>query len=121
VKTRKKVNRTFLIYEDNIEQIRDNLEIADVQSMNDFVNKAIEFYLGYLKTTDASSYLMNSVSSVLQAKLNMSEKRINGMIYKLAVEVAMQNRIIAYGYCIDEAGIDKIREMSEEEIRAIQW
>ena len=62
---------------------------------------------------------MQSMASVLHSSIDLSEMRIKEMIYKLAVELAMQNRILARMARVTEKEIEEIRIRSEEEVRKI--
>lgn len=43
-----KVRKGFYIEEDLLEQMDGLLEQADVKSRNEFMNRALKFYIGYL-------------------------------------------------------------------------
>ena len=77
---------------------------------------AICFYGSYKR---AETYLMNTMSSAISSIIGRSEDRLSRLIYKLPVEIAMQNRLIAYDKNFTENAIEQIREISEEEVRSI--
>ena len=114
-----KVRRCFLVEEEDYEEIGELLKISGVESKSEFINKAIIFYSGFCRTKRADLYLLSTFSSALDGIVGVSEERISRLLYKLAVEVAMQNRIIAYDRKFSEEAIDKIREISEDEVREI--
>ena len=114
-----KVRRCFWIEEEDYAEIDKVLESSGCETKSDFVNKAIKFYTGFCRTKQADLYLLCTLSSTLDGIVGVSEERISRLLYKLAVEVAMQNRIIAYDRKFSEEAIDKIREISEDEVREI--
>ena len=113
------LKKTFRIEKEYFDFMQDNLEKADVRSVNAFVNRALAFYLGYVKTGSSGAYLQGALSSMIGAKLDLSESRIKDVLFKLAVEIAMQNRILARMMRITEKEIRDVRLASEEEVRRI--
>ncbi len=113
------IKKTFRIEKEYFDFMQDNLEKADVRSVNAFVNRALAFYVGYVKTGSSGTYLQRALSSMISAKLDLSESRIKDMLFKLAVEVAMQNRVLARMARITEQEITEIKAASEEEVRRI--
>ena len=75
--------------EDDLEFMRSNLELADAKSMNEFACKAIRFYIGFLKTQDTEFYQMQSLASLLKAKLDISDRRICNILYQLIAQVCL--------------------------------
>jgi len=105
---------------EQIDFIKNNLELANATSENDFIKMAVSFYMGFLKTQDAEMYLLRTFSSVLHSSLDLSESRINDQLYKMSVELSMLNRIVGYGKRLTEEDIETIRAISEKEIRKIR-
>ena len=109
----------FYFDNDKLEWLRKNREMAGAKSNSEFVNKAVDFYAGYLMSGRSQEYLLNTIASLIDAKLGSSDDRNCGMIFKLAVEVAMQNRILAKGIRISDGELEEIREKSIEDVRRI--
>lgn len=63
------------------------------KSKNDFINKAIEFYMGYLRNEKNIDYIAPILSSVLKSQMVDIERNLSEILFKLAVEVAKQNHI----------------------------
>ena len=104
---------------EQIDFIKNNLDLANASTENEFIKMAVSFYIGSLKTNDAEMYLLRTFSSVLHSALDLSESRINGQLYKMSVELAMLNRIVAYGKNLTEKEIEMIRIISERELKNI--
>lgn len=115
----KRVKKNYWMDEGINEEIDKVLDIADVSSRSEFVNTAVRFYIGFLKTEYAEKYLMSTLSSVLHSSLDLTESRINDYIYRMSVELAMLNRIVAYGKNLTEEEIETIRMISEKEIKEL--
>jgi len=114
------VKKSFYLKPELYEFMHENLDMANASTETEFVNMALSFFIGYLKTEDAEMYLLRTFSSVLHSSLDLSESRINDRLFKMAVEVSMLNRIVAYGKNLSEKDIETIRNISEKEIREIR-
>lgn len=104
---------------ENIAWMDENAALADIRTRSEFVNRAIDFYAGYLKTNKTETYVMHSVSSMIHSTIDLSEMRIKDMLFKLAVEIDIQNRILAMMTRVTEEEIAEIRAASENEVRRI--
>ena len=104
---------------ENISWMDENAALADIRTRSEFVNRAIDFYAGYLKTNKTETYVMHSVSSMIHSTIDLSEMRIKDMMFKLAVEIDIQNRILAMMTRVTEEEIAEIRAASEDEVRRI--
>lgn len=62
---------------------------------NEYIEKAIRFYTGYLDTANASDYLPRILSDVLEGKLDALGSRMARLLFKLAVEQELNARILA--------------------------
>ena len=78
-------------------------------TLNQFVEKALRFYLGYLKVKDAEEYLPRVLAEVLEGKLGMFGDRIGRLLFKLAVNDGMLTHIEAAGADVDPAVLDRLR------------
>jgi len=111
--------KTVRLDPEQIDFIKNNLELANATTENDFIKMAVDFYIGFLKTQDAEMYLLRTFSSVLHSSLDFAESRINDQIYKMAVELSMLNRIVGYDKNLSEEDIEVIRIISEKEIKEL--
>lgn len=71
-----KVRKAFYIEEDLLEQADALLEQADVRSRNEFVNQALQFYIGYLTSEKIENYMLSTIASVMHATVKDSENRM---------------------------------------------
>ena len=62
---------------------------------NEYIEKAIRFYSGYLDTAGADEYLPRVLSDVLEGKLGALGNRIGRLLFKLAVEQDLVANILA--------------------------
>lgn len=107
--TEKKVKFALRITPETQEQIRSNMEQANCQSQNEFIEKAIRFYLGYLSSIEPSEFLSRTLVSVLRGTLDESDNRIARLLFKLAVELSMTMHVTAADKGIHEDELTKLR------------
>ena len=59
-------------------------------TQNEFIEKAIRFYAGYISGQEATAYLPPALASVLRGTVQDTENRICRLLFKLAVEQDIQ-------------------------------
>ena len=62
---------------------------------NEYIEKTIRFYSGYLDTAGADEYLPRVLSDVLEGKLGALGSRIGHLLFKLVVEQDLIANILA--------------------------
>ena len=85
---------------------------------NEYIEKAIRFYSGYLDAENAAAYLPHILSEVLDGKLGAFGNRIGGLLFKLTVNDGMLTRLIAAGADIDQVALDKLRVLCVKEAKS---
>ena len=92
-------------------EINEFVEDGYAKSQNDFINKAIEFYIGYLRNEKNTDYIAPILSSILKSQMTDIERNLSEMIFKLAVEVAKQNHIAACRGELDEDTLYRLNDL----------
>ena len=114
-----RVRKGVYLEKDVIEECGRMLTAADARSRNEFIEKALKFYLGYLKTNQAEDYQLQSVSSMVSGTIRDTENRLARMDFKLAVEIAKLAHIIASVYEIDGETLQRLQQKCVEEVKRI--
>ena len=86
---------------------------------NEYIEKAIHFYTGYLDTQNASAYLPRILSDVLEGKLDALGSRIGRLLFKLAVEQNMAANILASEINVGLDDMEKLRSRCVREVKQI--
>ena len=86
---------------------------------NEYIEKAIRFYSGYLDTQRADSYLPRVLSDVLEGKLGTLGSRIGRLLFKLAVELHVSSNFIASNADADLDTVEKIRGRCVKEVKQV--
>lgn len=92
-------------------EINEFVDNGYAKSENDFINKAISFYIGYLRNGKNIDYIAPILSTVLKSQMVDIEKNITEIIFKLAVEVAKQNHFFGMWLDIDEEDLENLNDM----------
>ena len=86
---------------------------------NEYIEKAIKFYSGYLDTQNASAYLPRILSDILEGKLGALGSRIGRLLFKLAVEQNMTANILASEINVGLDTMEKVRSRCVREVKQI--
>ena len=86
---------------------------------NEYIEKAIRFYSGYLDTQHANSYLPRVLSDVLEGKLGALGSRIGKLLFKLAVELHVSSNIIASNIDVELDTLEKVRGRCVKEVKQV--
>ena len=106
-------------YPDTLEEVDKAYEGDNCKSKSEFIEKAIKFYLGYLKQEDNIDYLSPRITSLMDAVVYGSEQRINRNLFKIAVELGKLSHTIAAVNDVDEETMQELHEMCLDEVRHI--
>ncbi len=79
------------------------------QSQNEFIERAIRFYAGYLSAQDATDFLSSALLSVLKGAVQDSEHRLSRNLFKQAAELGTLTRVLSTYEGIDGLNLSKIR------------
>jgi DNA-directed RNA polymerase specialized sigma subunit len=105
----KKVKFALRISSETQEQIKEWCVRDNCQSQNEFVDKAVKFYIGYVASRDASEFLPRTLVNSIRGTLDDSENRVARLLFKLAVELSMTMHVVASDRGIGESELAKLR------------
>ncbi len=97
--------------------VEDNYKRDGCGTKNEFIEKAVHFYCGYLAADDASEYLPTVLSAVLVGSLESMKVKLGRLLFKQAVENNITNHIISYDSDIDIPTYEKLRARSVREVK----
>ena len=118
---RKEVKRKFALWikESTLDMVENIYKEDNCGSRSEFIEKAIIFYIGYLSSNDNSQYLPNILTSTLKSIVAESDNRMNRMIFKLAVELAMTMNVVAATQNIDKELLNTLRGECVKEVKRL--
>ena len=90
---------------------------AGCRSKNQFVERAVNFYVDHLAVQDDSGTLPRAVLSSLDGRLGMFEDRLSSLMFKHSVELDMVMGILADSYELSE---EDMRRRRAESVRNVK-
>lgn len=114
------------------------LELADQYyrsdnsaSRSEFIEKAIQFYAGYVSSQQNQDYLARVIPATVKGMVDESSNRMGRLLFKMAVELAVIENILAAVCEVDRQELKRLRGQCVEEIKrtngmisfeqALQW
>ena len=97
-------NNRIGVYINNelLDQCDAAVEKSGADSRSDFICDAIMHYIAVINMQESSRVLTPALESVIGSKIALTEDRINRILFKLGVEVAMMSNILAATHNINE-------------------
>lgn len=112
----KRIKTGTMLYPQIIKLCDDNINLAEAKSRNDFIEKAILFYVGYLNSKN-NEFFNDILDKTLESKLSLLEDKISKTLFKQSVEINMLNNIIATISELGQETIDILRKKSIQEVK----
>ena len=97
--------------------VEHHYQADNCSTKNEYIEKAIQFYSGYLDTKHADAYLPRVLSDVLEGKLGTLGKRMGHLLFKQSVEQDVLANLFAYGLDVDMDTLQKLRVRCVKEVR----
>lgn len=114
-----KIRFTLWLSEDASKLADELWRESNCGSKSEFIEKAIEFYGGYISSEKNPNYLPKIVVSTLKSIVKSSEDRQNRNLYKIAVELGILSNLFASMKSIRDADLEKIRGNCEKKVRKL--
>ncbi|MCI9330686.1 MAG: hypothetical protein HFG05_00730 [Oscillibacter sp.] len=112
-----KKRHTVWLTPDAWSQVETSYTKDNCTTKNEYIEKAIRFYTGYLNTQDAVSYLPRVLADVLEGKLGAMGTRIGKLLFKLVVEQDMTSNITA---AVNQIPLDDLERLRARCIRDVK-
>ena len=112
-----KKRHTVWLTPDAWSQVETSYTKDNCTTKNEYIEKAIRFYSGYLDAQNAASYLPRVLADVLDGKLGALGTRIGKLLFKLVVEQDMIANITA---AVNEVHLDDVERLRARCIREIR-
>lgn len=105
------------LYPETYLKIDRNLELTDCKNRSDFIEKAVEFYIGYLSSQSSTTYLSKILLESISGTLKETENRQSTNLFRLSVEMSMMMNILAAGLEISDEDLHKLRGRCVQEVK----
>ena len=104
-----KNRHTVWLTDEAWDEVKGHYQGDNCSTQNEYIEKAIRFYSGYLDAEQADSYLPRVLSEVLEGKLSALGSRIGKLLFKLSVDDAIMSNLIAASIDVDLDILEKMR------------
>ena len=112
-----KEQMTIRLYPETRKRMDSWLEESNSKNRNEFVEKALRFYMGFLGTDDITEYLSDVLVSTLRGIVADSANRTNCLLFKCAVELNMLCHTIAAHFRTDPIHTRELRAYAVDEVK----
>lgn len=100
-----------------MERVEAIKEADNCSSNSEFVEKALQFYLGYLTSKENRFFLPNAITSTMKSIVNESANQQRTLMFKMAVEMAIMMNILALNNNLESDAIDRLRGYCIQEVK----
>ena len=104
-----KNRHTVWLTDDAWELVEERYQKDNCSTKNEYIEKAIQFYSGYLDTEHAEEYLPRILSDVLEGKLGAFGKRMGHLLFKQAVDQDLMANLFASDINVSLDTLQKLR------------
>ncbi len=105
------------LYPDMIEKMNHLISNHNMKNHTEFVEQAVDFYIGYLSCKNATTYLSKILLSAVEGTLKETENRQSANLFRLSVEMSMMMNILAAGLEISDEDMRKLRGRCVTEVK----
>lgn len=88
-----------------------------LESRNDFIRDAIDFYCEYLRCPETVKFLTPALESVISAKIRDTESRLSNIQFKNAVAIEKLYLLLGDEYEKSEDELDEYREAAVRNVK----
>ena len=115
----KEVKRRFQLWlKPSVLDMADKLyEDDNCGSRSEFIEKAIQFYAGYLYAQKSQDYMPKVITSTLKGMVAENSNQISRVLFKMAVEQAITMNVVTATCGISREQIDKLRGVCVSQVK----
>lgn len=100
-----------------LELVKSTYKKADCRTQSEFIEKAIQYYVGRINADNDASYLPNAFLSNMRSIVYESDHRENKLLFKLSVEMSIMMNILAFQFEIDDLSLARLRGECVKEVK----
>lgn len=116
-KIEEKIKSTIWLQKSTVQMMNSSYKNDNCRSKSEFVDKAVRYYSGQLATNTNDQFISTKVASLLRSIINEKQNRIEHVVFKLAVELAVTMNVVAATNAVNPEIIPKLRHACIEELK----
>ena len=114
-----KTHCSYMIKQEVVDKLEKHYKDDGSRSKSEFVERAINFYCGYVTAENYRDFFPKVVLSTIQGTLDSFENRMATLIFKMAVEISVLNRVTAATVDVEELNLTRLRGRCVEDVKRI--
>ncbi len=104
---------------ETIKKLEQEYREDNCASKTEFIEKAVKFYIGYLRQQEEVNYLSPMITETVKAQIKGTEQRLARLIFKVAVELGKLSHMTAALNDVDDETLKSLHAMCVTEVRKI--
>lgn len=104
---------------ETIKKIEQEYREDNCSSKTEFIEKAVKFYINYLRQQKEVNYLSPMITETVKAQINGTEQRLARLMFKVAVEIGKLSHMTAAMNDVDDETLKSLHAMCVTEVRKI--
>ena len=114
-----KTHCSYMIEQEVVDKLEKHYKDDGSRSKSEFVERAINFYCGYVTAENYREFFPKVVLSTIQGTLDSFENRIATLLFKMAVELSVLNRVTAATVDVEELNLTRLRGRCIDDVKRI--
>ena len=110
---------TIRLSDETLKKCNEGMDITNCKVRNEFIEKAIEFYSGYVSAEIHSEFLSDTVTDSMEGIAKALENRFGRLLFKIAVEMAKLEQMLASINEMDDETIERLHKRCVDEVKKI--
>lgn len=104
---------------ETIKKIEQEYREDNCASKTEFIEKAVKFYIGYLRQQEEVNYLSPMITETVKAQIKGTEQRLARLMFKITVELGKLSHMTAAMNNVDDETLKSLHAMCVTEVRKI--
>ena len=96
---------------ETLKKIEQEYREDNCASKTEFIEKAVKFYIGYLRQQEEVNYLSPMITETVKAQIKGTEQRLARLIFKVAVELGKLSHMTAALNDVDDETLKSLHAM----------
>ena len=105
--------------QETMRKIEQEYKDDNCASKTEFIEKAVTFYIGYLRQQQEVNYLSPMITETVKAQIKGTEQRLARLMFKVAVELGKLSHMTAAINDVDDETLESLHAMCVNEVRKI--
>lgn len=114
-----KIHCSYMIEKEIADKLEEHYKDDGSKTRSEFIERAIKFYCGYITAENYRDYLPKVVISTFQGTLESFENRMAKLLFKIAVEISLLNKVTASTTDFEDFDLDNARVECINEVKRV--